>query len=303
MTSEAGASSSAGRDRQVLRIIWLEGSANVLVLILKLVVGLATGSFAVLSDSLHSLSDVANNVVAWFVIRLSARPADRDHPYGHHKFETLAVFCLASLLTVLAIQVALGSLRRESGPIAHEGWELAVMGVVLVVNVLVATWENRWAQRLDSDLLKADAGHTLADVLATLVVIAGWQLSARGHVWLDTLCTLGVSVLVLTLAYGLFRRAIPVLVDHAAIDPEAIAQAVASLDGVAGVRDVRSRGSGRAAAVDLVVEVAPQLPTRDAHAISDRVEAVLKERFEVLDATVHIEPAARQQPSSAEPAP
>ena len=123
-------------------------------------------------------------------------------------------------------------------------------------------------------------------------MIAGWQLSARGFPWLDTLCALGVSALVLTLAYGLFKRAIPVLVDQAAVEPEAIAAAVVSLPGAAAVRDVRSRFTGAGASVDLVVEVDARLPTDEAHEISDRVEARLHDRFRVEDETVHLEPSA-----------
>lgn len=278
------------RDRQVLRVIWIEGATNLAVLGLKLAVGLATGSLAILSDALHSLSDVANNAVAWFVLRLSTQPADREHPYGHRKFETLAVFGLASLLTVLAFEIALGALRRERAPIVHEDWALALMLVVLSVNAGLATWENRWARRLDSELLRADARHTLADVLTTLVVIGGWQLSTRGHVWLDTLCALGVAGLVLTLAYGLFKRAIPVLVDQVALEPEAIAAAAATLPGVLAVRDVRSRWTGAGATVDLVLEVEPTLSTRESHEISERVERLLRGHFGVEDVTVHVEP-------------
>lgn len=280
------------RDRRVLRVLLIEGSANVLMLALKLVVGLVTGSLAVLSDALHSLSDAANNGVAWFVVRASKQPADRDHPYGHRKFETLAVFALASLLTVLAFQIALGALRREKEAIRHEDWALLMMVGVLSVNVVLSLWERRWADRLGSEILRADASHTLADVLTTGVVIVGWQLSARGYPWLDTLCALGVAALVLSLAYGLFKRAIPVLVDRAAVEPEAIVAAVAALPGVRHVRDVRSRLLGGGAAVDLVVEVDPQLPTRESHEISDRVEVLVRRHFHVDDVTVHVEPGA-----------
>jgi cation diffusion facilitator family transporter len=251
------------RDRQVLRVIWIEGAANLAVLSLKLVVGLATGSLAVLSDAVHSLSDLANNGVAWFIVRLS---------------------------TLLAFEIALGALRRGSQPILHEDWALALMGVVLTVNIGLAIWENRWARRLDSDILKADAGHTLADVLTTLVVIGGWQLSARGFPWLDRLCALGVAGLVLTLGYGLFKRAIPVLVDQVALEPEAIAAAAAALPGVEAVHDVRSRWTGAGAVVDLIVEVDAHLPTGDSHDISDRVETLLRRRFGALEVTVHVEP-------------
>ncbi|MDH3844752.1 MAG: cation diffusion facilitator family transporter, partial [Myxococcales bacterium] len=202
------------RDFRVQRVILIEGTANVLVLGLKLAVGFSTGSFAVIGDAVHSLGDVANNVIAWIIVRMSARPADREHPYGHRKFETLAVFVLAALLVVLAVELALGALRQEAGPPVTRPWAVGVMVVVLAVNIGLTSWENAWAKRLNSDILAADARHTLADVLTTIVVIVGWQLAARGYPWMDTICALGVSMFVLFLAFGLFRRAVPILVDR-----------------------------------------------------------------------------------------
>jgi len=253
-----------GNDRQVRRVILIEGAANAVVLLAKLAVGLTTGSLAILSDALHSLTDVVNNVLAWFVIYHAGQPADREHPYGHRKFETLAVFVLATLLAVLALELALQAIRREDGEIVRTPWGLAVMLGVLVVNIGLAAWQRRWARRLKSDILLADASHTFADVLTTVVVIAGWQVSAMGFPWLDTLCALGVSALVLYLAYGLFRRALPTLVDQFAIDPEALAEAVVSVGGIRAVRRVRSRWVGPDQVVDLVVSVDPALPTTDA---------------------------------------
>jgi cation diffusion facilitator family transporter len=288
--SAPGALSDEVRDRKVRQLIFAEGAVDVAVLSLKLATGLATGSLAVISDALHSLTDLANNVLALIVIRMSRQPPDAEHPYGHRKFETLAVFVLATLLTLLAFQIALGALRREPHPISSEPWTLASMGIVFALNVSISAWQWRWAERLDSDLLRADARHTFADVLTTLVVIAGWQLAARGHVWLDTACAIAVAVLVLYLAYGLFRSAIPVLVDHAALDPEAVSRAVASVPGVRAVRDVRSRYQGHAPSVDLIVTVPAGLSTEASHAISERIEEALRRRFGVYDTRVHVEP-------------
>jgi cation diffusion facilitator family transporter len=280
----------AERDRLVRRVIVLEGIANVCLLLLKLVVGFATGSMAVRGDAVHSLTDVANNVLAWFVIGVSSQAPDREHPYGHRKFETVAVFALATLLTVLAVELALAALRRDAAPVAHEPWALATMLAVLVINVAVATWETVWARRLGSEILHADARHTFADVLTTGVVIAGWQIAARDHQWIDTACALGVACLILYLAYDLFRRATPVLVDRAALAPEAVAATVASVAGVCRVLSVRSRWTGAGAAVDLTVTVDPALSTRAAHDISDEIERVIAHRYSIEDATVHIEP-------------
>lgn len=278
------------RDRQVRRVIIIEGLANVAVLVLKLAVGISTGSLAVLGDALHSLSDVANNAVAWFVVRISAQPPDRDHPYGHRKFETLAVFVLATLLTVLGIELALGALRREAQPTAGDPWTLPLMLGVLVINVGLASWEGAWARRLRSDILGADARHTFADVLTTIVVIVGWQISARGYPWLDTVCALAVAALVLTLAFGLFRRAVPVLVDSIAVEPEAVADIARDVAGVRRVKTVRSRSTGSSTAIDMVVTVDSGITTAEAHAITDAIEEALRVHLSVEDATIHVEP-------------
>jgi len=156
-----------------------EALANLAVMCAKAVVGFHTGSIAVLGDAVHSLADFANNIVAFVAARIASEPPDQDHPYGHKKFETLAVFGIATLLSVLAIEIILGALDRDPRVITQQRWELVLMLGVLAVNITIAIWENRWARRLDSDILRADARHTLSDVLTTVAVIAGWQLAAH----------------------------------------------------------------------------------------------------------------------------
>jgi len=272
------------------RVIVIEGLANFFVLVLKLVVGVSTGSLAIVGDAIHSLSDVANNVVAWFVIRLANEPADREHPYGHRKFETLAVFGLAGLLTVLGFELILRAVQRNSSEVVSSGWGLVLMGIVLAANISLALWEHRWAKKLGSDILIADASHTFSDVLTTLVVIIGWQLSSVGFAWLDTLCALGVAGLVLYLAYGLFKRALPGLVDEFAIDPRELTVAVRSVAGVESVKTVRSRWLGQSGAVDMVITVDAALSIAASHEIADQIETLIERRFNVQDISIHVEP-------------
>jgi cation diffusion facilitator family transporter len=290
MQKTADSVTTMNKDRRVLNVIMIEGTANFIVLIVKLVVGLSTGSFAVLADAIHSLTDLANNVVAWVVIRLSAKPADREHPYGHRKFETLAVFGLAAFLTFLAFELALNAIQREEAEIVSGYLELGMMLVVLTINISLATWQRMWAHRLNSDILLADASHTFADVLTTIVVILGWQLSAMGYLWLDTACAIGVAGLVLYLAFGLFKRTLPALVDEYAIEPELLIDTVMNIDGVLAVPRVRSRWIGSNSAVDMVIMVDPTLSTEDSHAITDEIEAVLEQKHHVADISIHVEP-------------
>jgi cation diffusion facilitator family transporter len=277
------------RDRAVRWTLLVEGLSDLILLVAKVVVGAATHSAAVMSDAIHSLADLANNGVALVAMRLAATPPDREHPYGHRRYESLAVFLLATLLAVLAIELARHSFgaRRE---VSHHGWSLAVMIGVFGVNVVLAIWESRRAHQLDSDLLRADSRHTISDVLVTALVIAGWQLAARGYVWLDTALTLVVSALILWLAYGLFRRAVPVLVDRIAVDPDELAAAVAAVPGVRAARRVRSRAGAGAPRIDVVVSVDRGLSTQESHAIADAIERSLRSRFQSEEVTVHVEP-------------
>jgi len=278
------------RDKYVQRVILLEGFANLVVLIIKAIVGFSTGSMAVLADAVHSLTDISNNIVAWIVVRQSAMPADREHPYGHRKFETLAVFGLASLLVVLSFELASNALSQEEAVVESEPWALGLMVFVLIANIAISSVQRYWANRLNSDLLLADASHTLADVLITLVVIIGWQLSAMGYIWLDRLCALGVAGFVFYLAYSLFKRVIPVLVDQSAVDPALLSKTIQRVPGVCHVVRVRSRWIGSSCAVDMIITVDSALSTEASHKIANNIEKLIEEQFQVSDISIHIEP-------------
>ena len=259
-------------------------------LLAKLWVGFATGSLAILGDAIHSLTDIVNNIVAWFVIRLSSLPPDREHPYGHRKFETLAVFFLASLLAVLAFELAWHAIKKEDAEIVSSNWELGIMLGVLAVNVSLASWQRMWARRLQSDILMADSSHTFADVLTTIVVILGWQLSAMGYLWLDRACALAVAGLILYLAYSLYKKAMPILVDEFALDPEILTNTIRNVEGVKQINRVRSRWIGSEKAIDIIISVDSKLSTDESHKIATDIESLIEKKFSVSDISIHVEP-------------
>ena len=121
-------------------------------------------------------------------------------------------------------------------------------------------------------------------------MIVGWQVSSRGYPWLDKICALAVAALVLTLAFGLFKRAIPILVDRVAVDPELVREVTSTVAGVRAIRSVRSRSKGNATAVDMVVVVGSDMTASKAHDIADAIERKLRTELQVEDATIHIEP-------------
>ena len=132
--------------------------------------------------------------------------------------------------------------------------------------------------------------NTFADVLTTIVVIVGWQLSAAGYLWLDRICALSVSFLVFYLAYNLFKRAFPILVDQCSLDPELLSNSVQEIQGVRRVNRVRSRWIGSEKSIDLVISVDPELSTTDSHNIATNVESLIEEKYGVSDISIHVEP-------------
>jgi cation diffusion facilitator family transporter len=186
--------------------------------------------------------------------------------------------------------VLINALKRFGQPVEQSYLGLSILIVTLLLNIGLTIWERYWAKRLDSDILQADASHTLSDVLTTLVVIVGWQLAAQGYYWLDTAFAVGVSVIIFYLAFKLFQRAIPILVDYSDIDPRAVLAAVNDVQNVHAVVRVRSRTVGKGRVADVIVTVDPHLSTIDSHLIADEIEKLLADKFNIQDVLVHIEP-------------
>ena len=281
------------RDRAVRRVLVVEGLVNLSLVVAKSVVAVSTGSLALAGDALHTLTDAGNNVLAWFTLRIAQAPPDEDHPYGHRKFETLAVFVLATLMAVLAVELALAAVRRDvTVEVADSFAGLVVIGIAAAAGFAVAIWEGRAARRLNSALLEADAHHSFADALGSLALIGGWQLAVHVHPVLDRVVAFLAAVGILVLAFGLFRRVLPILVDGSALDADELASALREVDGVRGVGQVRSRATGASHAADVVIRVDGQLETHAAHDVADEVETLLRERYGIADVVVHIEPAS-----------
>lgn len=279
------------RSRAIRRVLIIEGAGNLVVSLAKLAAGLMTGSLALISEALHSTTDLANNVLAWFAMRIAEQPPDEDHPYGHAKFETLSIFVLGTLLSVLAVEILMGVVRRgepevvDTNPLA-----LGVMIGSLVFQIALAAWQMRAANRLDSEILRADAAHTISDSATTVATIIGWQLAAYGFAWLDSAVAILVAAFVLVLAYRLFRRAVPILVDGAAVQPEELRAVALQVAGVEEVGRARSRWEGRQRVADITVRVHPSLDAFQSHAVADAVEKRLESVLGIADAVVHVEP-------------
>ncbi|MCA9914694.1 MAG: cation diffusion facilitator family transporter, partial [Anaerolineae bacterium] len=187
------------RNQQVRRVLLITLVLNVLVAVGKIVLGIVSGSLAVLADGFHSLTDSAGNVAGLVATSIAARPPDENHPYGHRRFETLAALLIGGLLLLTAWEMLQGVLERLQDQTLPEinALMFVVLGVTLVMNIGVSRYQIRAGKRLQSEILLADARNTQADVFVTLSVITSTLLVAlTGMAWLDALAALAVVGLI-----------------------------------------------------------------------------------------------------------
>jgi cation diffusion facilitator family transporter len=272
---------------------------NVGVALAKLVWGMITHSVAMQADGFHSLFDGASNVVGLIGMSFAAQPADRDHPYGHGKYETYASAAIAGMLVFAAYRVGSSAIAQFSGVARApqvDAVSFAVMIGTLVVNIGVTTWERRAALRLGSEVLAADASHTRSDILVSVGVIVSLALVKAGFPQADPIVALFVAGAIAYTAWGVFKQASATLSDSARLSVDDVAGVVRSVAGVLGCHHIRTRGAEWAVYVDLHVQVDEGRSVADGHRIAEEVEKRIAEAFpQVVDVIAHLEPFDQYQ--------
>lgn len=235
--------------RQVLLITLI---LNLLVMGLKAGVGIRIGSLSLQADALHSVTDSANNILGLIANRFSSPKPDREHPYGHQKFEAVGALGIAAFLAIACFEIVQGAIERiwKGGtPVEVSGPELWIILIVLGINIFVAYYERRVGKRIGSPILIADAYHTMSDIWITITVMVGligiwlgniWNLSQLQ--WLDVILAFPVAILVFVSGKEVIKENLPWLVDEMAIPPEKIHKIVMQVPGVINCHDIASRG-------------------------------------------------------------
>ena len=281
------------RQERVRRILaWILG-ANLLLVIVKVVVGTAFGSLSILGDAAHSGVDTLNNVVALTALHFAAAPPDEEHPYGHGKFETMGALAIAGFLSITCFELLKGAVSRlveGAPPLQFTTAGVVILACTVPLNVAVAYYEGRRGHQLNSELLVADARHTQADVFVTLAVLGGLGLVRAGWGQADAVLAVVVSGAVAFTGYRILRRTVPVLVDRRAVEPDRIREIARDVSGVLSVTDIRSRGRPGDAFAELTIRVQPARDVREAHAIADEVEQRVAENLGLTNVVVHVEP-------------
>jgi cation diffusion facilitator family transporter len=270
--------------------------AACVLIALKLGTGLATGSLGLISEAVHSGTDLVAALLTLFAVGLAGRPADRWHPYGHGKAEHLAALGEAALLVLVSLYIsyrALAVLVGSADPTVDPVWyAFVVVAIVIAVDVSRTVISLRAARRFGSAALAANAVHFGSDLAGSTAVLVGLILARSGWREGDALAALFVAVLVLAAAARLMRRNIDVLMDRVPADAERAARtAIARLRPAVQLRRLRMRQAGGRHFADVVIGVSPDAAVGQGHAAADAVEEAVHRALPESDVVVHVEPA------------
>jgi len=272
-------------------------AASAALTIAKAIVGFMTGSLAILSEAGHSLIDLGATIMTYAAVRVSGKPADEQHQYGHHKFEAVSALAETALLFLLSgvvIWEAIKRLADHEGPMVEATvWAFAVVIASMAVDFFRSRALSHTAKKTKSQALEADALHFSSDLASSFAVLVGLVGIRLGFAWADSVAALVVAVLVCVAGWRLGRRTIDTLTDVApAGAAEKITAIAAIVPGVVRVEQVRARAAGEKTFVDLTVGVSRTLPLDRVSAIKESVAAAIRKQISEAEPTVTTDPVA-----------
>ena len=287
-------------EKKIINRITLVGVVgNAVLTAFKLFAGIVGNSGAMVSDAVHSLSDVFATFVAFLGTRLAKRPADREHPYGHERIECVAALALAGILLATGIGIGKAGLENifsdNIGDLPVPGGIALAAALISIVTKEGMFWYTRhYARILDSSAFLADAWHHRSDALSSVGSLIGIGGAMLGWPVLDSVASVVICFFILKVALDVGKDAVRKLMDTSCgTDYEnRIRQFVAEQDGVEGVDLVQSRMFGNRVYLDLEIEVDPNKTVGEGHDVAERVHGLLEQNFSnVKHVMVHVNPA------------
>ncbi len=270
---------------------------NILLAAFKLFAGIFGKSGAMVSDAVHSLSDVFATLIAWIGVRLSRRAEDAEHPYGHERLECVASLLLGLILAGTGIGIGWSGIRKLSG----EGGSIEIPTllplIAAVISIVVKEgmyqYTMHYAKALDSAAFKADAWHHRSDAISSVGSFIGIGLAKLGLPFMDPVASIIICLLILKVAFDISRDAVYKMLDTSCDNAfeQRLRTFIGSQDGVGRIDLLRTRQFGNRIYVDLEIAVKPDISLREAHGIAERVHSAVEQEFpNVKHVMIHVNP-------------
>jgi cation diffusion facilitator family transporter len=271
---------------------------NLVVALAKLGYGSLTGALSMVADGYHSLFDVLINAAELMGCYIASRPADKSHPYGHKKYETLTSIIVAILLLVVGIEIFKGATGRLFENTTSEITTISflIMFVTITMNYLVTKYEYKRGQELKSQILIADSKHMKVDVYVSFSVIVSLIAMKLGYYIIDPIVSIIIAFVIAYDGYRLIKEGAKSFFDMCMIDEQDLCDIAVSVGGVESCHKIRSRGTLGDIKVDLHVRVPAETNIVDAHRITHEVKDALKAKYEdISDVVIHVEPSDQER--------
>lgn len=271
---------------------------NIVLSVIKLLAGIIAHSNAMISDAIHSASDVFSTVIVLIGIKVSSKSADKEHPYGHERLECVAAIVLSIVLLITGLGIGMDALKNiMQGEYSH----LQVPGVLALVAAIVSIttkegmyWYTRYyAKKIDSSALLADAWHHRSDAISSIGALIGIAGARLGFPIMDSVASLVIFVFIVKAAYSIFKDAMDKMVDHSCDeDTETqLRDCVGKNENVLGIDLLQTRIFGNKIYVDIEIAVDGALSLREAHGIAESVHDSIEKNFsKVKHIMVHVNP-------------
>ncbi|WP_191089584.1 cation diffusion facilitator family transporter [Paenibacillus spiritus] len=260
---------------------------------LKLISGYWFASSALLADGFNNLTDIVASLAVLIGLRISRKPPDSDHAYGHFRAETVAALLASFIMAMVGFQVILDSSRSLlRGERADPNiWSAGIAVVCAVVMLGVYLYNRRLALKINNSALMAAAKDNLSDAMVSIGAAVGIVGAQLGLPWLDPAAAVLVGLLIVKTAWDIFRDSTYRLTDGFDEDKLLdLRSTIARIPGVEGIKDMKARIHGNLVLVDVVVEVDPGLTVRESHLISDTIEERMSKHHNIFNVHVHVEP-------------
>jgi len=285
------------RYRHVRRVTLVGSAVDLMLGIIKITGGWLSHSQALIADGVHSLSDLATDVLVLYAAKHAHAEADEDHPYGHARIETAATVGLGVALLFVSIGIvydAVGALLNPEALVVPEAWAMGLAAISVIGKEAVYHYSMRYARRLNSDLLRANAWHSRSDAISSVVVIIGVGGALLGYTYLDAVAALLVAIMIGKVGFDVAKSSVSELIDTG-LDTdqlEDLRDTIQSVDGVENLHLLRTRRMAGRVLVDVHLILSdPRVSVSEGHQISETVRSVLMGRSEnIADVTVHIDP-------------
>lgn len=272
---------------------------NILLSVMKLIAGFIAHSNAMISDAIHSASDVFSTFVVIIGIKLASKKADKEHPYGHERLECVAAIVLSMVLFITGFGIGTAALKNitsgDYNNIAVPGILALVAAIVSIVSKEAMYWYTRYnAKRIDSSALMADAWHHRSDAFSSIGALIGIAGARLGFPIMDSIASLIIFVFIIKAAYDIFKDAIDKMVDHACDDDTVnqIRECVMKHEDVLGIDMLQTRIFGNKIYVDLEIATDGSYTLSKAHTIAESVHDDIEKSFpKVKHIMVHVNPA------------